>query len=62
MLASTCSTGSSPPTDADAAEHVSDLNFGASADNNFNVEDQEDPTENTDNLVDLDLLFSNKSK
>ena len=42
----------SPPT-ADAAENVSDLNFEASAGDNFNVEDQEDPTENTDNLVDL---------
>ena len=50
------------PTKADAAENVSDLNFGASADDNFNVEDQEDPTENTDNLVNLDLLFSNKSE
>ena len=50
------------PTKANAAENVSDLNFGASAYDNFNVEDQENPTENTINLVNLDILFSNKNE
>ena len=58
--------GKQSPTNADAAEDVSDINFGACADDNFNVEDQQDVTQdmtqNTDNLVDIDLLFSNKSE
>ena len=58
--------GKQSPTNADAAEDVSHLNFGAYAYDNFNVEDQkdmtQDTTQNIENLVDIDLLFSNKSE
>ena len=58
--------GKQSPINADAAEDVSDINFGACADAIFNVEDQQevtpDMTQNTDNLVDIDSLLSNKSE
>ena len=58
--------GKQSPINADAAENVPDINFGACADDIFNVEDQQevtpDMTQNTDNLVDIDSLLSNKSE
>ena len=58
--------GKQSPINVDAAEDESDINFGACVEDNFNIKDQQEVTQdmaqNIDNLVDINLQFSNKSE